>query len=62
MNRYVLVLDVPPLPIFPNSYMLDSLKFPKKLFVSSDRTTYNRVVRERYHIEALLFTSPVWAT
>ena len=29
MNRYVLVLDVPPLPIFPNSYMLDSLKFPK---------------------------------
>ena len=22
MNRYVLVLDVPPLPIFPNSYML----------------------------------------
>ena len=53
MNRYVLVLDVPPLPIFPNSYMLDSLKFPKKLFVSPARTTYNRVVRERYHIEDL---------
>ena len=34
----------------------------KIIFTSPEGTTYYRVVRERYHIENLWFTSPVWAT